>query len=87
MTSLLVEGGSKIHASFIQAKAFQKMIVYMAPKIIGGTNSFHFVGGDGCTNMIDATKLRFTSIEQIGPDLKIIAKPLKGEDSSCLQGL
>lgn len=85
--SLLVEGGSEIHGSFIQANLFQQMIVYMAPKLVGGKNAFPFVGGAGFENMIDASKLEFTHVEKVGPDLKIIAKPLVKEETSCLQEL
>lgn len=78
--SVLVEGGSEVHASFIKEQAFQQMIIYIAPKIIGGKEAISFIGGEGYENMVDATKLQFTNVEKIGPDIKIIAKPLKVED-------
>lgn len=77
--SLLVEGGSDVHASFIESKGFQKMIVYMAPVIIGGKNAYPFVGGKGFDFIKEGMKLKISDIEKIGPDLKITAVPLKEE--------
>lgn len=83
--SLLVEGGSEVHASFIREQAFQQMIIYMAPKIIGGKNSISFVGGEGCELISEGTKVQFASVEKIGPDIKIVAYPLKEEEEPCSQ--
>jgi diaminohydroxyphosphoribosylaminopyrimidine deaminase/5-amino-6-(5-phosphoribosylamino)uracil reductase len=74
--SLLVEGGSEVHASFIKEEAFQEMIIYMAPKIIGGSSAVPLIGGEGYEFVKNAKALVFTSIEHCGPDLKITAKPL-----------
>lgn len=77
--SLLVEGGQEVHASFIKHDAFQQIILYVAPIIIGGKHAFPFIGGIGVEQVKYANKLTFHSVESIGPDLKIIAKPLKEE--------
>ena len=79
--SVLVEGGSGIHASFAEAKAFQQIILYMAPKIIGGSRATPFIGGKGIDMMAEAAELYFTNIERLGPDIKITAKPVREEDS------
>jgi diaminohydroxyphosphoribosylaminopyrimidine deaminase / 5-amino-6-(5-phosphoribosylamino)uracil reductase len=84
--SVLVEGGSKVHASFIEANAFQQLIFYMAPKVIGGIDAIPAIGGEGLDFVRDAAKLEFTSIERLGPDLKITAKPVRKDgDHECLQ--
>lgn len=79
--SLLVEGGSEIHASFIEENTFQQIITYIAPKIIGGRDAFPFIGGDGPDLVKLGKQLCFTEIKQLGPDIKITAKPLKEEES------
>lgn len=85
ITSLLVEGGSEIHASFLNEDAFQQIITYVAPKIIGGRNAVPFIGGISPELVRQGKSLHFTSIEQLGPDFKITAKPLKEEEKhSCL---
>ena len=85
MTSVLVEGGSGIHASFIEANMFQQIIAYISPKIIGGLEAFPFVGGDGSKFVKHGKPLRYTDVKQVGPDIKITAKPIKGlEGDKCL---
>lgn len=81
VTSLLVEGGATVHASFLKENAFQQIITYIAPTIIGGNLAKPFIGGDGVLFVKDGMRLEFTSVELIGPDIKIIAKPLRKEDS------
>src|SRR5690606_29091161 len=76
LMSVLVEGGSEIHASFIAEEAFQQIILYVAPKIIGGREAVPFIGGAGPDLVSQGKKLRFTNVEKIGPDLKITAVPL-----------
>ncbi|MBP2240361.1 diaminohydroxyphosphoribosylaminopyrimidine deaminase/5-amino-6-(5-phosphoribosylamino)uracil reductase [Cytobacillus eiseniae] len=79
--SVLVEGGSEIHASFIEEEAFQQIITYVAPKIIGGREAIPFIGGAGPELVKLGKQLRFTAVEKIGPDIKITAKPLKEEET------
>lgn len=80
--SVLVEGGSEIHASFIEEDAFQQIITYIAPKIIGGRNAIPFIGGVGPELVKLGKKLHFSAVEYLGPDLKITAKPLKEEETN-----
>ena len=80
VTSILVEGGSDIQASFITENRFQQIITYIAPKIIGGRNAVPFVGGAGLEYVKCGKPLQFTEITRLGPDIKITAKPVKGEN-------
>lgn len=77
VVSLLVEGGSEIHASFINERLFQQIIFYVAPIFIGGKQSISVIGGQGANFICEGTKLMFQSIAQIGPDMKIIASPIE----------
>ncbi|WP_188388692.1 bifunctional diaminohydroxyphosphoribosylaminopyrimidine deaminase/5-amino-6-(5-phosphoribosylamino)uracil reductase RibD [Priestia taiwanensis] len=88
VASLLVEGGQQINMGFLQAKKVNKVITYIAPKIIGGIDSLSSFGGSGVERMMDAYSFQFTSIEQIGTDIKVVTIPkfAKGDHSSCLQG-
>jgi diaminohydroxyphosphoribosylaminopyrimidine deaminase/5-amino-6-(5-phosphoribosylamino)uracil reductase len=75
ITSLLVEGGSEVNASFLNQNAFNQVISYIAPKLIGGKLAPGFIGGIGIEDMNSAVKLEFKSIEQLGEDMKVIAIP------------
>ncbi|PIC83389.1 bifunctional diaminohydroxyphosphoribosylaminopyrimidine deaminase/5-amino-6-(5-phosphoribosylamino)uracil reductase RibD [Sporosarcina sp. P1] len=77
--TLLVEGGAAINASFVKARAVQKVICYVAPKLLGGIGSLTPIGGLDPQLMDEALPLRFESVEMIGPDIKIIAVPKVGD--------
>jgi diaminohydroxyphosphoribosylaminopyrimidine deaminase/5-amino-6-(5-phosphoribosylamino)uracil reductase len=81
ITSLLVEGGPTVHASFIEAGAFQQIVTYIAPMIIGGKHAFPSISGLGVEFVKNAPKLKFISIEQKDQDLKIVAEPLTGSET------
>ena len=71
--SVLLEGGATLNeAAFVQG-ILQKLILYVAPKIIGGAGSKTFVGGVGIGRLEDAYQVKIDSVEQIGGDLKITA--------------
>lgn len=70
--TLFVEAGAEINASFLDIGAFNRLVMYMAPKLIGGKSAPSSFGGLGGSSMDEALDLEFISMEQIGPDLKIV---------------
>jgi diaminohydroxyphosphoribosylaminopyrimidine deaminase/5-amino-6-(5-phosphoribosylamino)uracil reductase len=61
-THVLVEGGAGLFGSFITAGLADEFHVFVAPKIIGGTNALSPVMGIGIERMADALRLvEFTS--------------------------
>jgi len=76
ITSVLVEGGSKLHGSFLLEKQFDKVIVFIAPKLIGGTNAIHAFGGKGLEYMSEAVNLDNILIEQFDGDICITGYPI-----------
>ena len=73
ITSILVEGGNKLHTSFMEAGLFNQLLIYMAPKLIGGDKAPHFFSGRGFEKLTDAMKVKIKSVETLGEDIKIIA--------------
>jgi diaminohydroxyphosphoribosylaminopyrimidine deaminase/5-amino-6-(5-phosphoribosylamino)uracil reductase len=73
--SLLVEGGSAVLTEFIRRGVWQKMIVFVAPIIVGGTNAPSIFGGEGIAKLTDAHRFRFDCVEVVGEDLMITAYP------------
>ncbi|WP_232828027.1 bifunctional diaminohydroxyphosphoribosylaminopyrimidine deaminase/5-amino-6-(5-phosphoribosylamino)uracil reductase RibD [Paraliobacillus sp. X-1268] len=78
--SLYVEGGSTLHGSFVREGLFQECHWYIAPKLLAGSDAISVVGGISPNNMKEAIDLDIKSIEQVGPDIKIIARPLQEGD-------
>ncbi|MFX3623898.1 MAG: bifunctional diaminohydroxyphosphoribosylaminopyrimidine deaminase/5-amino-6-(5-phosphoribosylamino)uracil reductase RibD [Ectobacillus sp.] len=77
ISSLFVEGGQRVHASFLKEGCWNQLITYISPMLIGGHNAPSFFGGDGFSSLQDAPSLSIESMEQIGKDIKIVATPRK----------
>ncbi|WP_018932038.1 bifunctional diaminohydroxyphosphoribosylaminopyrimidine deaminase/5-amino-6-(5-phosphoribosylamino)uracil reductase RibD [Gracilibacillus lacisalsi] len=73
--SLYVEGGATIHQAFLRERLFDECHWYIAPKLLGGQDAQSVIGGASPIAMKEAQQLKFIDIKQIGPDLKLIAKP------------
>src|SRR5699024_12222345 len=73
--SMLVEGGAAVQSSFIKEAAFQELLVYMSPKIIGGKDAYPIIDGSGIEKIQSANEMVYTNIESFGPEIKITAKP------------
>lgn len=69
--SILIEGGSEINAACLMAGVVQKIVTFIAPKIIGGSNAKGPVGGDGIHLMGDAIPLERVSMRPCGDDILI----------------
>ena len=57
ITSMLIEGGGEINASAIAAGIVDKVMCFVAPKIIGGQNAPGPIGGEGVPNLKDVPHL------------------------------
>ncbi|WP_226038196.1 bifunctional diaminohydroxyphosphoribosylaminopyrimidine deaminase/5-amino-6-(5-phosphoribosylamino)uracil reductase RibD [Aquibacillus saliphilus] len=78
--SLYVEGGSLIHGAFVKKRLFDECHWYIAPKLLSGTDALTTVGGGSPRWMKDAADLEFETIEKLGKDIKITARPMKEEE-------
>lgn len=80
INSLLVEGGSTIHFSFIESGAFDKIYATISPIVIGGKESKGAVEGSGFETLKDSKKLVFNRVFKRGIDYIIEALPRKEEN-------
>jgi diaminohydroxyphosphoribosylaminopyrimidine deaminase/5-amino-6-(5-phosphoribosylamino)uracil reductase len=71
ITSIMIEGGSEISGNALQEKLIDKLIYFLAPKIIGGKNAPGPVGGQGIARIRDFIEVKEMSIEKLGNDLVI----------------
>ena len=58
ITSVLIEGGSQINASALTAGIVDKVMCFIAPKLIGGQNAPGPIGGEGIQSLTEAVNLR-----------------------------
>jgi diaminohydroxyphosphoribosylaminopyrimidine deaminase/5-amino-6-(5-phosphoribosylamino)uracil reductase len=73
VTSVLVEGGGATLASAFEAGVVDKVMFFVAPKIIGGKDAVPSVGGAGVATMSEAIQLREMKATPIGEDILIEA--------------
>jgi diaminohydroxyphosphoribosylaminopyrimidine deaminase/5-amino-6-(5-phosphoribosylamino)uracil reductase len=71
ITSVLIEGGSSLNSYALEDRIVDKVMFFIAPKVIGGEKSFPAVGGKTFRNLEEAYKIKDLKIKQIGEDLLI----------------
>ncbi|MFC3345110.1 bifunctional diaminohydroxyphosphoribosylaminopyrimidine deaminase/5-amino-6-(5-phosphoribosylamino)uracil reductase RibD [Paenibacillus abyssi] len=74
--SILLEGGGRLNGAMLEAGLIDKLVLFFAPKIIGGAAapvSFQFEGWD---RMADAVQLRNMKVDIIGDDLCVSGYPI-----------
>jgi diaminohydroxyphosphoribosylaminopyrimidine deaminase/5-amino-6-(5-phosphoribosylamino)uracil reductase len=76
---VLIEGGPTLAWSAVQEGVVDRFVLYLAPKLVGGTAAPGILGGEGIGTLADAAALRIRSIERLGDDLKVVAVPAPGE--------
>ena len=69
LISLLVEGGKSILTSFIKTGLADKLMIFVAPKLIG--EGIDAIGDLSIHSMMDSTELKKTSYKKIGTDILI----------------
>jgi diaminohydroxyphosphoribosylaminopyrimidine deaminase/5-amino-6-(5-phosphoribosylamino)uracil reductase len=74
--SVIVEGGALVHAEIIRRGLWQKMILFIAPMIVGGSDAPSIFSGDAVARLTDAYRFRFDRIELVGSDLMVVAYPV-----------
>lgn len=71
VAGLLVEGGGQVHWSFLTSGVAHRVMVYIAPKLVGGFQAPGWVGGPGLPKMADAWQIRNPEIRTIGEDILV----------------
>jgi diaminohydroxyphosphoribosylaminopyrimidine deaminase/5-amino-6-(5-phosphoribosylamino)uracil reductase len=74
ITSVLVEGGGEVHWSFMTAGHADRVILYVAPIVVGGPAK-SWVGGIGLKSLLSAVKLQVDKMEMSYGDMKISLSP------------
>jgi len=71
ITSLLVEGGSRVIGSFVRSKAFHKFVAFFAPKLLQGNDGVPICAGAGAQWMADCLTLCDVHAEMVEQDVMI----------------
>jgi diaminohydroxyphosphoribosylaminopyrimidine deaminase/5-amino-6-(5-phosphoribosylamino)uracil reductase len=70
---VLLEGGATLAWSFVERRLIDRIVLYLAPKLIGGAEAPGVLMGEGFAPIDRAVGLRIVSVERIGDDLKVEA--------------
>nr|WP_109688126.1 bifunctional diaminohydroxyphosphoribosylaminopyrimidine deaminase/5-amino-6-(5-phosphoribosylamino)uracil reductase RibD [Tumebacillus permanentifrigoris] len=81
ITHLLVEGGATVNGAFLEAGLIDKVMAFIAPKLVGGATAPTPFGGTGFAKMSEALQLRDLSITVYGNDVCIMGYPDLGGDN------
>jgi diaminohydroxyphosphoribosylaminopyrimidine deaminase / 5-amino-6-(5-phosphoribosylamino)uracil reductase len=68
---VLIEGGAETLATFFEANVVDRILGYIAPKILGG--GLQPVGDFGIQKLVEAREFVFESTKSIGQDMKWVA--------------
>jgi diaminohydroxyphosphoribosylaminopyrimidine deaminase/5-amino-6-(5-phosphoribosylamino)uracil reductase len=77
INELHVEAGHKLSGSFVREGLVDEFLVYMAPTLLGAGQPLASFGP--LTKLEDGIGLRFTSVTQLGEDLRLLARPVGRE--------
>ncbi|HZT43533.1 MAG TPA: bifunctional diaminohydroxyphosphoribosylaminopyrimidine deaminase/5-amino-6-(5-phosphoribosylamino)uracil reductase RibD [Chthonomonadaceae bacterium] len=84
--SVLVEGGGELHAALLAANLAQKVLFFIAPKLVGGREAPTPVEGDGCAAISQALPLDRLRVRRFGADLAVEGYVRLTESSSQAAG-
>lgn len=71
--TVLLEGGSMLAFTAIREDAVDKLFLYLAPKLLGGSDAPGILGGKGFATLQDARSVEITNVDRVGPDLRVEA--------------
>lgn len=71
ISSILLEGGGNLNYSMLKNNFISKVLIFIAPKLIGGQKSITSIEGDGIELMANAIDIKNMKIRKIGPDILV----------------
>lgn len=71
---VLLEGGPTLAGAFMEARCVDEVVAYLAPTLLGAGPSA--LGDAGIGTLEEAVTLDVDSVTRMGPDVKIVARPV-----------
>lgn len=76
ITSVMIEGGSELNAFALRAGLVNRVLLYVAPCLLGGQEAKGLIGGRSPKRLANALSLRHLRMRRIGRDLLIEGTPI-----------
>ncbi len=83
--SLMIEGGPKLNWAVLEAGVADKVLLYFAPKILGGFDSLPMVGGAGRRSRAGAIRLENLRTFSVGPNEFAVEADVLSESGTSAQ--
>ncbi|MBI5604148.1 MAG: bifunctional diaminohydroxyphosphoribosylaminopyrimidine deaminase/5-amino-6-(5-phosphoribosylamino)uracil reductase RibD [Deltaproteobacteria bacterium] len=77
LISLLVEGGAEVYGSFLSERQVDKLILFVAPLLIGGQKAKGMIGGQGVASITEALRFKEMKVKSLAGDILVEAYPEK----------
>ncbi|MGN9839484.1 bifunctional diaminohydroxyphosphoribosylaminopyrimidine deaminase/5-amino-6-(5-phosphoribosylamino)uracil reductase RibD [Nonomuraea sp. H19] len=74
VVSVFLEGGPELAGSFMRQGLIDRVVAYLAPAVLGSGPAA--LGAAGVRTISDIHRLTFDEISPIGPDVRLIARPI-----------
>ncbi len=73
--SALLEGGATLAGAFVAAGLVDRVVGYVAPRLLGAGPPV--LAGAGIDTLTAAFGLHIDAVAQVGPDIQVIARPIR----------
>ncbi len=73
INELHVEAGAKLNGALLESGLVDELLLYVAPRLLGSGRGVAEI--PALANLAEAPALEFLSVERIGPDLRLLARP------------
>lgn len=70
---VLLEGGPTLAWSAVRAGLVDRLVLYVAPKLIGGAGAAGLLGGEGVVSVSEALPVSVVDVSWVGGDLRVVA--------------
>jgi diaminohydroxyphosphoribosylaminopyrimidine deaminase/5-amino-6-(5-phosphoribosylamino)uracil reductase len=81
VTRVLVEGGGDVHAAMLAANLVDRVVLYVAPMVVGGLAAKSWVGGPGVAALANAWRFAVDDVSRVGADLRVVLSPVRAVKS------
>jgi len=71
--SLLLEGGPTLAGAFLRARLIDKLVLFLAPKLVGGDDAPPLFAGPGAPTLAEAVRLSGLQVGRAGEDVVLTA--------------
>lgn len=82
VTSVLCEGGAGLAASLLRAGRIDRIVLFLAPRLLGDPEAHPLVGDLGRLRLEDAMGFRVVRVGRSGPDVRVDLEPESGGSAS-----